>query len=150
MMGPRWAGALGGLLALGALVLGPPASAPAQDSAEVARARQVLEYYQTCERTRRFVPCWRLLSGRVQGAWARQGRGSATDYAEARGADAIRYSDFRVLQIRRSPARVVFVVEATGSGETNPSRERVEYALLREGGQWKIDGLRVGQSETTP
>jgi hypothetical protein len=147
-MGRRWTGALGGLLALG--LLGPPAAATAQDSAEVARARQVLEYYQTCERTRRFVPCWALLSRRVQEAWTGQGRGTAIDYAEARGADAIRYSDFRVLQIRRSPARVVFVVEATGSGETSPPHDRVEYALLREGGRWRIDGLRVGQSETTP
>lgn len=147
-MGRRWATALVGVLALGGL--GPPASAPAQDRAEVARARQVLEYYQTCQRTRRFVPCWGLLSRSVQDAWARQGRGTATDYGEAKGAGAIRYSDFRVLQIRRSPARVVFVVEATRSGETSPPRERVEYALLRERGQWRIDGLRVAQSENTP
>jgi hypothetical protein len=44
----------------------------------------------------------------------------------------------------------VFVVEATGGGDESPLRERVEYALLREGGQWRIDGLRIGQSEMAP
>jgi hypothetical protein len=146
-MRPRCAGLLAGALTLGLL---EPAPVPAQDSVELARARQVLEYYQTCELTRRFAPCWRLLSKRVQETWSRQGRGSVTEYTLARGADASRYSDFRVLRIRRSPARVVFVVEATRRGEASPARERVEYALLREGGEWRIDGLRVGQSETTP
>jgi hypothetical protein len=37
-----------------------------------------------------------------------------------------------------------------GGTEARPSWERVEYALLREGGQWRIDGRRVGASETTP
>ena len=131
-------------------VTGAPAPVSAQDSAEVARARQVLEYYQACERTRRFAPCWTLLSKRVQEEWAKQGRGAAGEYAAARGSAEPHYSDFRVLQIRRSPSRVVFVVEATDGGEKGPNRERVEYALRREGGQWKMDGLRMGQSETAP
>jgi hypothetical protein len=126
-----------------------PRPAAAQGSVELARARQVLEYYQACERTRRFTPCWPLLSARVRGDWARQGRGSGTEYALAKGSAEARYSDFRVLQIRRSPSRVVFVVEATRAGG-DAVRDRVEYALLREGDQWKIDGLRVGLSETTP
>ncbi|MFI5377277.1 MAG: hypothetical protein ACHQ8D_21775, partial [Candidatus Rokuibacteriota bacterium] len=108
------------------------------------------EYYQACERTRRFAPCGSLLSGRVQAEWSRQGRGTGEEYAQARGAGERRFSDFRVLQIRRSPSRVVFVVEATGGTEQSPVWERVEYALLREGGQWRVDGRRVGPSETTP
>jgi hypothetical protein len=72
------------------------------------------------------------------------------EYAQARGAGERRFSDFRVLQIRRSPSRVVFVVAATGGTEQSPEWERVEYALLREGGQWRVDGRRVGPSETTP
>jgi hypothetical protein len=135
-------------LALG--LAGAPTPASSQDSAELARARQVLEYYQACERTRHFAPCWTLLSKRVQGDWAKQGRGTVAEYALARGSGETRYSDFRVLQIRRSPSRVVFVVEATAGGDKSPLRERVEYALLREGGQWRIDGLRVRQSETAP
>jgi hypothetical protein len=126
------------------------APARAQDSAELARARQVLEYYQACERTRRFAPCWRLLSGRVQAEWSRQGRGTVEEYAQAREAGERRFSDFRVRQIRRSPGRVVFVVEASGGTDKSPVWERVEYALLRESGQWRIDGRRVGASETTP
>ena len=125
----------------------PPVGS-AQNSVEVARARQALEHYTACERTRRFQPCWPLLSKRVQGDWARQGRPTAAEYADARGAGEPHYSDFRVMQIRRSPSRVVFVTEATraaGSGT-----DRVEYAILREGDQWKIDGRRVGPSETTP
>jgi hypothetical protein len=144
----RWWRAVVSALALG--LAGAPAPASSQDSAELARARQVLEYYQACERTRHFAPCWTLLSKRVQGDWAKQGRGTVAEYALARGSGEPRYTDFRVLQIRRSPSRVVFVVEATAGGDKSPLRERVEYALLREGGQWRIDGLRVRQSETAP
>ena len=147
-MRPRRWGALGCALALG--VGAAPAPARAQDSAELARARQVLEYYQACERTRHFAPCWSLLSTRVQAEWSRQGRGTVDEYAEARGAAERRFSDFRVLQIRRSPSRVVFVVEATGGTEKRAVWERVEYALLREGGHWRVDGRRLGPSETTP
>lgn len=136
----RWWRAVAAVLALG--VTGAPAPVSAQDSAEVARARQVLEYYQACERTRRFAPCWTLLSKRVQEEWVKQGRGTAGEYAAAKGAAEPHYSDFRVLQIRRSPSRVVFVVEATGGGEKAPNRERVEYALRREGGQWMIHRLK--------
>ena len=150
MRGPGWR-ALGGRALGCALVLGVGASpALAQNSVELARARQVLEYYQACERTHRFAPCWDLLSGLVRAEWTRQGRGTVEEYAAARGAGERRFSDFRVLQIRRSPTRVVFVVEVTGGTERSPVWERVEYALLREGGQWKIDGRRVGQSETAP
>jgi hypothetical protein len=138
-------------LLVGALVLtavGAPAHA--QSSAELARARQVLEDYWTCERSRQFTPCWRLLSKRVQSEWARQGRGSVAEYAEARGAAEPRYADFRVLDIRRSPSRVVFVVEALRVGGADGRRDRIEYAVLREGEPWRIDGRRVGASETTP
>jgi hypothetical protein len=138
-------------LLVGALVLtavGAPAHA--QSSAELARARQVLEDYWTCERSRQFAPCWRLLSKRVQSEWARQGRGSVAEYAEARGAAEPRYVDFRVLDIRRSPSRVVFVAEALRVGGADGRRDRIEYAVLREGEQWRIDGRRVGPSETTP
>jgi len=148
MRGLRWRALGGCVLALG--VGTAPAPVLAQNSVELARARQVLEYYQACERTRRFAPCWALLSGRVQAEWGRQGRGSVEEYAQARGAGERRFSDFRVLQIRRSPSRVVFVVAATGGTEQSPVWERVEYALLREGGQWRVDGRRVGPSETTP
>jgi len=144
----RWCALGGCALALG--VGAAPAPVLAQNSVEVARARQVLEYYQACERTRRFAPCWSLLSGRVQAEWSRQGRGTVEEYAQARGAGERRFSDFRVLQIRRSPSRVVFVVEATGGTDQSPVWDRVEYALLREGGQWRVDGRRVGPSETTP
>jgi hypothetical protein len=146
--------ARGGLLGLCcALALGvgvTPSRVAAQNSVEVAKARQTFEYYTECERTRRFGPCWPLLSKRVQADWARQGRPSAAEYAEARGAGEPRYADFRVTQIRRSPSRVVFVTEATRAPEKAALRDRVEYAILREGDQWKIDGRRVGASETTP
>jgi hypothetical protein len=138
---------------VGALVLGAvgtPAPGAGQNSVEVARARQVLEDYFACERTRRFAPCWPRLSKRVQADWVRQGRGTVGEYAESRAAAEPRYSDFRVLQIRRSPSRVVFLVEATRDAEKDGLPDRVEYAVLREGEQWKIDGRRVGQSETTP
>ena len=148
MRGLRWCALAGCVLALG--VGAAPAPLLAQNSVELARARQVLEYYQACERTRRFAPCWDLLSSRVRAEWSQQGRGTVDEYAAARGAGERRFSDFRVLQIRRSPARVVFVVEATGGTERSPVWERVEYALLHEGGQWKVDGRRVGPSETTP
>ena len=142
----RWA--LVGALVLGAV--GAPAPAAGQSGAEVARARQALEDYFACERTRRFAPCWPRLSKRAQAEWARQGRGSVGEYAESRGAAEPRYADFRVLQIRRSPARVVFLVEATRDAARDGRPDRVEFAVLREGDQWKIDGRRVGQSETTP
>jgi hypothetical protein len=96
--------ALGGALLLAAAAV--PAPARAQDGAEVARARQVLEYYQDCERSRRFAPCWALLSARVQAEWARQGRGTVEEYAASRGASEPRFSDFRVQRIRRSPSRL--------------------------------------------
>jgi hypothetical protein len=144
----------GGLLGLGcALALGvgaAPSGLAAQNSVEVARARQTLEHYTECERTRRFGPCWPLLSKRVQADWARQGRPGAAEYADARGAGEPRYVDFRVMQIRRSPSRVVFVTEATRAAERDGLPDRVEYAILREGDQWKVDGRRVGASETTP
>ena len=140
--------ALGCALALGAAAAPRPAAA--QNSVEVARARQVLEDYAVCERTRRFAPCWTLLSKRVQAEWARQGRGTVADYSAARGAAEPAYSDVRVMQIRRSPSRVVFVVQATRGAEKDALPDRVEYAVLREGDRWKIDGRRVGQSETTP
>jgi hypothetical protein len=136
--------------ALSLAALGVPAPAAAQGSVELARARQTLEDYFACERARRFAPCWRLLSRRVQAEWARQGRGSVTEYAESRGAGEPRYADFRVLRIRRSPARVVFVVEALRAADRDGLPDRVEYAVAREGEQWRIDGRRVGQSETTP
>jgi hypothetical protein len=142
----RWA--LVVALVLGAV--GAPAPGAGQNSVEVARARQVLEDYFACERTRRFAPCWPRLSKRVQADWARQERGTVGEYAESRAAAEPRYSDFRVLQIRRSPSRVVFLVEATRDAEKDGLPDRVEYAVLREGEQWKIDGRRVGQSETTP
>ena len=147
-MRPRLRRALGCALALAVGASLPPARA--QDSAELARARQVLEYYQACERTRRFAPCWSLLSKRVQAEWSRQGRGTVDEYAQSKGAAEPRFSDFRVLRIRRSPARVVFVVEATGGSGKSERWERVEYALLRESGRWTVDGRRVGDSETTP
>jgi hypothetical protein len=143
----RWALAAGAL-ALGAL--GAPAPTAGQSSAEVARARQVLEDYFACERTGRFAPCWPNLSKRVQAAWARQGRGAVGEYAESRAAAEPRYADFRVQQIRRSPSRVVFVVEATRAAARDGLPDRVEFAVLREGEQWRIDGRRVGASETTP
>jgi len=142
----RWA--LVGALVLGAV--GAPVPAASQSSVEVARARQALEDYFTCERTQRFAPCWPRLSKRVQAEWARQGRGTAAAYAESRAAAEPRYADFRVQQIRRSPSRVVFQVEATRAAEKDGVPDRVEYAVLREGEQWKIDGRRVGASETTP
>lgn len=147
-MGARAGWLLAGALVLGAV--GPPAPAAGQGGAEVARARQTLEDYFACERARRFAPCWRLLSKRIQAEWARQGRGSVTEYAESRGADQPGYADFRVREIRRSPARVVFVVEALRAADRDGPPDRVEYAVRREGEQWKIDGRRVGQSETTP
>jgi hypothetical protein len=143
-------GLLGLCCALALVAGGSPRLAGAQNSAEVARARQTLEYYTTCERTRRFESCWPLLSRRVQADWARQGRPTAAEYAGARGAGEPHYSDFRVMQIRRSPSRVVFVTEATRAAGKNAATDRVEYAILREGDQWKIDGRRVGPSETTP
>ncbi|HSE03809.1 MAG TPA: hypothetical protein VLK35_06605 [Methylomirabilota bacterium] len=147
MAGPaRWA--LVGALLLAALAT--PAPGRAQSSAELARARQALEDYFACERTRRFAPCWPGLSTRVRAEWARQGRGSVAEYADSRGAAEPHYADFRVRQIRRSPARVVFVVEATRAADRGGPPDRVEFALLREGGQWKVDGRRVGASETTP
>ncbi|HEY7435900.1 MAG TPA: hypothetical protein VIE41_12240 [Methylomirabilota bacterium] len=142
----RWA--LAGALVVGAL--GAPVPAAGQSSVEVARARQVLEDYFACERLGRFAPCWPLLSKRVQAEWTRQGRGSLSEYAASRDAAEPRYRDFRVLQIRRSPARVVFRVEATRAADRTGLPDRVEYAVLREGERWKIDGRRVGQSETTP
>ena len=146
--------ARGGLLGLCcALALGvsaAPSRVAAQNSVEVAKARQTLEHYTECERTRRFQPCWPLLSKRVQAEWARQGRPSAAEYADARGAGDPRYSDFRVMQIRRSPSRVVFVTEATRATDQHGPPDRVEYAILREGDRWKIDGRRVGPSETMP
>ena len=142
----RWA--LVGALVVGAV--GAPAPAAGQSSAEVARARQALEDYFVCERTRRFAPCWPRLSKRAQAEWTRQGRGTVAEYAESRGAAEPRYADFRVLQIRRSPARVVFQVEATRDAARDGLPDRIEFAVLREGDQWKIDGRRVGQSETTP
>jgi hypothetical protein len=147
MGGPvRWA-AVGALLLA---ALAAPTPGRAQSSAEVARARQALEDYFACERTRRFAPCWSGLSSRVRAEWARQGRGSVTEYADSRGAAEPHFADFRVLQIRRSPARVVFVVEATRVADQGGLPDRVEFAVLREGGQWKVDGRRVGASETTP
>jgi hypothetical protein len=147
-MGARARRALLGVLLLGAL--GAPAPAVGQSSVEVARARQALEDYFACERARRFAPCWPRLSKRVQAEWTRQGRGSVGEYAESRGAAEPRYRDFRVLQIRRSPSRVVFLVEAMRATDRDGRPDRVEYAVLREGEQWRIDGRRVGQSETTP
>ncbi len=147
-MGARGRWALVVALVLGSV--GAPAPAAAQGSVELARARQALEDYFACERTRRFAPCWPRLSKRVHAEWARQGRGSVAEYAESRGAAEPRYADFRVLQIRRSPSRVVFVVEATRASDRNAPPDRVEYAVLREGEQWKVDGRRVGPSETTP
>jgi hypothetical protein len=35
-------------------------------------------------------------------------------------------------------------------GGADGRRDRIEYAVLREGEQWRIDGRRVGPSETTP
>ena len=148
MTAPRLVLGLCGALLLGATAA--PRPALAQNSVEVAKARQVLEFYTTCERNRRFGPCWALLSKRVQAEWSRQGRGTASEYAESRGASEQRYSDFRVIQIRRSPSRVVFVTEATRAAEKGGVPDRVEYAILREGDQWRIDGRRVGLSETTP
>lgn len=142
--------ALVGLCAIALGALAVPSLAVAQNRVEVARARQTLEHYAACERTRRFAPCWPLLSRRIQAEWARQGRPSAAEYADARGAGEPHYADVRVLQIRRSPSRVVFVTEATRAGGTESGADRVEYAVLREGDQWKIDGRRVGASETTP
>ena len=145
-MRAQWA--LVGALVLGAV--GAPAPGAGQSSVEVARARQALEDYFVCERTRRFAPCWPRLSTRVRAEWARQQRGTVSEYAESRAAAEPRYADFRVLRIRRSPARVVFVVEATRAAARDGRPDRVEYAVLREGEQWRIDGRRVGQSETTP
>ncbi len=142
----RWA--LVGAFVLGAV--GAPAPAAGQSSAEVARARQVLEDYFACERTGRFAPCWPRLSKRVQAKWTREGRGAVGEYAESRAAAEPRYADFRVQQIRRSPSRVVFVVEATRAAARDGLPDRVEFAVLREGEQWRIDGRRVGASETTP
>jgi hypothetical protein len=45
---------------------------------------------------------------------------------------------------------VVFVAEALRVGGADGRRDRIEYAVLREGEPWRIDGRRVGQSETTP
>jgi len=145
-MRARWA--LVGALVLGAV--GAPAPTAGQSSVEVARARQALEDYFVCERTRRFAPCWPRLSTRVRAEWARQGRGTVSEYSESRAATEPHYGDFRVVRIRRSPARIVFVVEATRAAARDGLPDRVEYAVLREGEQWRIDGRRVGQSETTP
>lgn len=145
MPGPRL---LAAVLLLGVIGGAPPASA--QSAVELARARQALEDYFVCERTGRFAPCWPRLSRRVQADWTRQGRGSAAEYAESRGAAEPRYGDFRVHQIRRSPSRVVFVVEALRAADRDGLPDRVEFAVLREGDQWRIDGRRVGPSETAP
>ena len=108
--------------------------------------RTVVKYFRQSIIADAAVVC----ASRVQAEWARQGRGTVEEYAASRGASEPRFADFRVQRIRRSPSRVVFVVDAMAGPAAQPTWERVEYALLRQGGQWRIDGRRVGASETTP
>jgi hypothetical protein len=134
-------------------VLAGPALIAAHDlpnQAEVSRAVRVWKRYAECEKERRFEPCFALLSRNVTQAWDAQGRGRAADYAAIKDNEAVGYEAFNLLRVRKSPARVVLVVRATGREDSRPFTRTHEYALLREGGKWKIDGKREGLHETLP
>lgn len=141
--------ALAGLAALAAWPAPAQAhSVPSQ--AEVSRAVQVWKRYTECERSRRFEPCFALLSKNVLRAWADTGRATADEYAFVRGAEEIAFDDLTLLRVRKSPGRVVLVVRARGRGPDGAFEQLWEYALLREGSAWKVDGKREGLHEALP
>ena len=148
----RPAGVIAGCAAALAALLGPaPAGAhdlPSQ--AEVSRAVGVWKRYADCEKARRFEPCFALLSRNAIQGWDAQGRGRAADYAALKDNEAIVSETLDLLRVRKSPARVVLVVRVTGREEGRRFTRTHEYALLLEGGEWKIDGKREGLHEALP
>ncbi|HET8577830.1 MAG TPA: hypothetical protein VFO18_12065 [Methylomirabilota bacterium] len=123
-------------------------SVPTQ--AEISRAVQVWKRYTECEWSRRFEPCFSLLSKNVRRAWTDTGRSNAEAYAFVRGGEEITFDELRLLRVRKSPGRVVLVVRARGRGPDGAFEQLWEYALLREGAEWKIDGKREGLHEALP
>lgn len=118
--------------------------------AEISRAVQVWKRYAECERSQRFEPCFVLLSTNVRRAWTDTGRATADAYAFVRGGEEIAFDELRLLRVRKSPGRVVLVVRARGRGTAGAFEQLWEYALLLEGGEWRIDGKREGLHETLP
>jgi hypothetical protein len=118
--------------------------------AEISRAVQVWARYTECEWNRRFEPCFVLLSRNVHRAWTDTGRTTAEAYAFVRGGEEITFDELKLLRVRKSPGRVVLVVRARGRGPHGAFEQIWEYALLREGAEWKIDGKREGLHETLP
>ncbi len=147
----RWGAALGWACAAALAWCPAPARAHSVPTpAEVSRAVQVWKHYAECERSQRFEPCFVLLSANVRRAWTDTGRATADAYAFVRGGEEIAFDELRLLRVRKSPGRVVLVVRARGRGTAGAFEQLWEYALLREGGQWKIDGKREGLRETLP
>ncbi len=140
-------------LACAAVIAASPAPARAHSvptQAEVSRAVQIWKRYTDCERSRQFEPCFALLSKNVRRAWADTGRATADEYAFIRGGEGIAFDELRLLRVRKSPGRVVLVVRARGRGPDGAFEQLWEYALLREGSEWKIDGKREGLHEALP
>jgi hypothetical protein len=130
-----------------------PVSAPAHSvptPAQISRAVQVWKRYAECERNQRFEPCFVLLSTNVRRAWTDTGRATADAYAFVRGGEEIAFDELRLLRVRKSPGRVVLVVRARGRSPAGAFEQLWEYALLLEGGEWRIDGKREGLHETLP
>jgi len=147
----RWPVALASAcLAALALCPAPVRAHSVPTPAEIARAVQAWKRYAECERSQRFEPCFVLLSANVRRAWTDTGRATADAYAFVRGGEEIAFDELRLLRVRKSPGRVVLVVRARGRGTAGAFEQLWEYALLREGGQWKIDGKREGLRETLP
>jgi hypothetical protein len=124
--------------------------AGAQGGGEFARALAAWTRYAECEKTRRFAPCYELLSRSARRAWAEQARATAEAWAAGREAEEVQYTSLTVVRTRRSPARIVVVVRAEGRRPDGPFSRSHEYAFVKEDGEWRVDSKREGLSQALP
>lgn len=113
-------------------------------------ALRVWRQYAECEKTRQFRPCFRLLSKGALRLWEDQGIKTDDQYYDVKGSEEIRFDDFKVLNVQRTRQQSIITTRATGGGERGTFDAQIEYVLVQENGEWKVDTIIEGNKKYLP
>ena len=123
---------------------------PTASPSDLRDAEAVWRGYVQCEITRKFKPCYPLLSSRVRDLWNQQDRATESQYADTKGAEEVRLITIRISHSRGTRLKVTVLSRARGEGEGGLFQEDRAYTPVREGAVWKVDGITVGAQEYLP
>ena len=116
-----------------------------------ASALTVWGRYAECLRDRDFKPCFSLLSRNTLEVWRQQySVKTSSEYADVKGSEEIRYTDLRVLEVKRKDTIIIITLRARGDGEGGKFVVDMEVFLVKENGKWRIDTVSKGGIEYLP